>query len=138
MKNCIPTTTSGRRTSGFSLFEMLTFVCILGIMVSLALPLFGNTKEIEQAAAKRNAQSFCTLAYSASAAGLNVAADTTEVEIVLNRLTKGITITRGALKGREFKLPNMSEQDVKEASAFVHLEKGELIFGRPANAERAL
>ena len=109
MKNFTTTFTS-RRTSGFSLFEMMTFVCILGIMISLAMPLFGNTQAIEQATAKRNAQSFCTLAYSASAAGLNIAAGTTDVSVVLKRLAKGITITKGALKGREFKIPNMTEK----------------------------
>lgn len=117
---------------------MITFVCILGIRASLALLLFGNTQEIKQATAKRNAQSFCSLAYSARAAGLNVAGGTTEVEVVLKRLTKGIIITRGALKGQEFKIPNMSEQDIKEASAFVHLEKSELIFGAATPTERTL
>jgi hypothetical protein len=137
MKNFTTTSTS-RCTSGFSLFEMMTFVCILGIMISLAIPLFGNTQAIEQATAKRNAQSFCTLAYSASAAGLNIAAGTKDVSVVLKRLTKGITITKGALKGREFKIPNMTEEDIKEASLFVHLEKGELCFGPPMLGKKTL
>jgi Tfp pilus assembly protein FimT len=126
MKNT--TTTSTTRTSGFSLFEMMTFVCILGIMISLAMPLFGNTQQIQQATAKRNAQSFCTLAYSANVAGLNVAAGMTDKVEVLKRLTQGITITKGSLKGREFKMTNMSEQDIQAASEYVNLEKGELVF----------
>ena len=137
MKNFTTPFTS-RRTSGFSLFEMMTFVCILGIMISLAMPLFGNTQAIEQATAKRNAQSFCTLAYSASAAGLNIAAGTKDVSVVLKRLAKGITITKGALKGREFKIPNMTEEDIQEASLFVHLEKGELRFGPPMLGKKTL
>ena len=137
MKNFTTSFTS-RRSTGFSLFEMMTFVCILGILIALAMPLFGNTKDIEQAAAKRNAQNFCTLAYSASAAGLNIAAGTTDVTVVLKRLTNGITITKGALKGREFKLPNLSEEDIQQASTFVHLENGELRFGSPTMGTKTI
>jgi hypothetical protein len=136
MKNT--TATSTTRTSGFSLFEMMTFVCILGILVSLAMPLFGNVQEIEQATAKRNAQSFCTLAYAASAAGLNVAAGTEDKVEVLKRLVKGITIKKGVLKGREFKLPNMTEQEIIEASAHVHISEGELVLGAPVPGKKVI
>lgn len=137
MKNFTTTSTS-RRTTGFSLFEMMTFVCILGIMISIAMPMFGNTKDVEQVTAQRNAQSFCKLAYAASAAGHNVAANTTEVEDVLRALTKGITIKKGTFKGREFKIPGMDDQSIKAASAYVHLENGELVFGPAGKGNKIL
>lgn len=114
--------------SGFSLFEMMTFVAILGIMVAMAMPLFGNNKDMKQATAKRNAQNFCILAYSANAAGQNVTAGTVTVEEAFNRIAQGVTITRGPLKGRTFRLPNINEQEIKEASTYAKIQNGELIY----------
>ena len=41
-------------------------------MISFAIPWFGNAKEEQRAAAKRNAQNFCSLANSASVAGHDI------------------------------------------------------------------
>jgi hypothetical protein len=136
MKNTNATPTI--RTSGFSLFEMLTFVCILGTMVSIAIPLFGNVQGIKQATAKRNAQSFCTLAHSASAAGKNVAYGTEDKVEVLKRLVRGVTIEKGVLKGREFKLPNMTEAEIIAASAYVHISQGDLVLGTSVPGSKVL
>jgi type II secretory pathway pseudopilin PulG len=122
------TTSKNSPKSGFSLFEMLTFVAILGIIIAMAVPLFGNSKDVHQAAAKRNAQNFCTLANSASAAGYDVTAGITTVEAAFKRLSEGVTIPRGPLKGRVFRLPNVGEQDIKAASEFAKIQNSELIY----------
>lgn len=114
--------------AGFSLFEMMTFVAILGIMISLALPLFGNTKEVQQAAAKRNAQHFCSLANSASVAGYDVTSGASSVEVAFKRIADGVTIVKGPLKGRTFKLPNLNESEIKAASAYAKIRNSELIY----------
>lgn len=126
MKTC--NTAPKTSKAGFSLFEMMTFVAILGIMISLALPLFGNTKEVQQAAAKRNAQNFCSLANSASVAGFDVTSGTTSVEVAFKRIADGMTITKGPLKGRTFKLPNINEPEIKAASAYAKIRNSELIY----------
>lgn len=126
--NASISSTKNTTTSGFSLFELLTFVAIIGIMASMVIPFFGNQDQIQQATAKRNAQSFCTLANSASAAGNNVTVGVISVEDAFKRLAKGITITRGSFKGSVFKLPSMNEQEIKNASAFAKIENGELIY----------
>lgn len=51
---------------------MLTFVCILVIMFTLALPLFATSEGAQQASDQRNAQHFCSLVFAANAAGVKV------------------------------------------------------------------
>jgi prepilin-type N-terminal cleavage/methylation domain-containing protein len=113
---------------GFSLFEMLIFVSILGIMITFAIPLFGNTEGARQVTNQRNAQTFCTLASAASAAGIKVTQGTTDVETVLKRLIDGVTVTRGGLKGRTFRLPAVGSNEVQGASQYIEIKDGELVY----------
>ena len=107
---------------------MLMFVSILGIMISISIPLFASTNGARQATHKQNAQTICSLATAAAAAGLNVASGTTDAEKAMLRLVKGVTITKGSLKGRAFSIPNMTAEDVKSASKYATIKNGELVF----------
>lgn len=120
-------------TKGYSLFEMLSFVCILSIMITLALPLFATSEGAQQATDQRNAQHFCSLASAANAAGIKVVdskAKNTQEEIVevLKQIRKGIEVKRGPLKGRTFKLPNVTDEEIKGASRYIAIEEGEMIY----------
>lgn len=116
------------KTSGFSLFEMLTFVCILGIMVAMAIPAFGNSKSANQAKHQRNAQGFCSLACALSAAGVQVAQGTTDPKVAMKRISDGVTVTEGVLKGRLYILPHVSDDDIAGASQYVRIANGELVY----------
>lgn len=118
---------------GYSLFEMLTFVCILGIMITLALPLFATSEGAQQATDQRNAQHFCSLASAANAAGAKVVdADNKgsqkEIVAVLKQIRQGIEVKRGPLKGRNFKLPNVSDEEIEGASRYIAIEDGDMIY----------
>jgi hypothetical protein len=124
------TDTQNSKNNGFSLFEAMMCVCVMGLMALMALPLFGSTEGTRQATHRKNAQTLCTLAASANAAGAQVTAGTRDIATIIRRLGEGVTITRGPLAGRVFRLPNLSEEDVLGAVAFIRLNDGELIYTR--------
>ena len=120
-----------RRTStlkGFSLFELLSAVVILGFLVLMAISSFNSTDPVKQAVHKQNAQNFCTLAYAASAAGVNVVGGDQAVIPALRRLVEGVTVTRGPFANSTFKVPNMDEELITEAAAYIEVRDGELIY----------
>lgn len=118
---------------GYSLFEMLMFVSILGIMITLAIPLFATSEGAQQAVDQRNAQNFCSLAFAANAAGVKVVdADNKgsqkEIVAVLKQIRQGIEVKRGPLKGRNFKLPNVRDEEIEGASRYITIEDGDMIY----------
>ncbi len=120
-------------TKGYSLFEMLTFVCILGIMITIALPLFATTKGAQQATDQRNAQHFCSLASAANAAGAEVLDSETkgsqkEIIEALKQIRQGVEVKRGPLKGRIFKLPNVNDEEIEGASRYIAIDGGSMIY----------
>lgn len=124
-----PSSTFESRKAGFSLFEMLIVICILGILVTLALPSFNSTRATEEVTHQRNAQTICSLAMAAQAAGVAISSGTTEVSEVVQRLSDGITISRGPLAGRVIKVPAMSPYLLSGASQYISLSAdGELIY----------
>lgn len=133
MKLNSPTSTPAGRKAGFSLFEMLTFVAILGIMVTMAVPVFGNSQGARQAKDQRNAQNLCSLANAANAAGFNVTTGAgDDVTKPVKLLVDGITITKGPLKNRTFKVPNMSFEDMAGAAQYLEIKNGDLAYSPEA------
>ena len=120
--------THNRNHSGFSLFEAMMCLCLLVFLSLMALPLFGSTEGTRQATHRKNAQTLCSLAASANAAGAQVTSGTSDIATVIRRLSEGITITRGPLAGRVFKLPNLQADDIRGAAEFMSLQDGELIY----------
>ncbi len=59
-----------------------------------------------------------------------VTAGTRDITPITHRLDKGVTITRGSLAGRVFRLPNLTEEDVLGSVEFSRLNEGELIYTR--------
>jgi prepilin-type N-terminal cleavage/methylation domain-containing protein len=113
---------------GFSLFEMLTCICLLAILLTLALPMFANAEGARQATHQKNAQTFCSLASAAQAAGIPLTKGSKDIGKILSQLRDGVTVTRGPLAGRSFKLPNITDEDIQGALDYIRLEGGELIY----------
>ncbi len=124
---------------GFSLFEMLIVVSILGILLTLALPAFSSTQATEEVTHQRNAQTICSLAMAANAAGVAIASGASDVSEILKRLSDGVSVTRGPLTGRIIKMPAMSPYLLSGASQYISLSQdGELIYDSKGSNMRSL
>ncbi len=114
--------------AGFSLIEMLMTVAIIGIMVGMILPWYGNADQAAQAKHQRNAQTFCSLCTAAEAAGMALVRDGRSKEQVLEELVQGVTIQTGPLRGRTFRVPNVTTPDINGAAKFVKIQSGMLVY----------
>jgi|GEM_PF-445431 len=115
--------------AGFSLLEMLMTVAILGIMTSIGLAWFGGDgSQVRQARDQRNAQNICTLCQAVEAAGLNLADEAETGLDIARRLSQGITIEKGALKGRTFQVPGLGQEELEGAARFLNIQNGQIRY----------
>jgi len=116
------------RHAGFSLVELMTVVAVIGVFTGIMLPWFSGVDRAEQAKDMRNAQSFSTISIAATAAGVSlIEAGTTKLE-AMRTLVQGVTITRGTLRGRTFRIPNVKEADLSRAARYLSVRDGQLIY----------
>jgi prepilin-type N-terminal cleavage/methylation domain-containing protein len=134
MKNTSSTSSSKANSQGFSLSELLMTVAVIGILVTLALPTFGNTEPAKQGVNKQNAQNFCTLAIAVSSAGVDLTNVNTArpgsdaVKAALRILVDGVTVTDGALAGQTFRVPGVRGELLDGASQYISIKNGELLY----------
>lgn len=116
-------------TSGFSLFEMLMTVAILAIMSTMALAWFGGSgSEVRQARDQRNAQTLCTLCQAVEAAGMPLTEEGSSPIDIARRLVEGVTIEKGALKGRTFHVPGLGAEELQGAVRFLSIQDGQMRY----------
>ncbi|MBE7496699.1 MAG: hypothetical protein HS117_17290 [Verrucomicrobiaceae bacterium] len=113
---------------GFSFFEVMLFVAILGIIVAIAVPMMSNHDAFYAARDRRNAQELVSVNMMANAAGLNFIQGGESVLDILRNISRGAMVTRGAMKGRSFSVPGLSEEDLQGAAKYVDLKNGELRY----------
>lgn len=118
---------SRRRSSGFSLFEMLMFVAVLGVLIGIVVPMLGQNDAIYAARDRRNAQELSSVSMMAQAAGLNFVQDKDVIDTV-RAIVRGGMPMRGAMKGRVFVVPGLSEEDIKGAAKYLSIQGGELRY----------
>lgn len=118
---------SASRQHGFSLFEVLMFVAILGVMTSLAVPMLSPVDSVYAARDRRNAQELSSTSMMAQAAGLNFVQGEDVIETV-RAITRGDMPARGPLKGRLFMVPGLSEEDVAGAAKYLTIQGGQLQY----------
>lgn len=119
---------SRHRQQGFSLFEMLLTVCIIGVLCSLAIPLFGAPREaVEEIKAKRNAQELVNECQKAQVAGVDfvVAGD---VAATLANVARGEVASSGAFAGVSFGLKGLAVGELQEAERWLQLHGGCLLM----------
>jgi competence protein ComGC len=115
------------RRNGFSFFEMMMFVAILGIIVAMVVPMWGNNDAFYAARDRRNAQELVSTSMMAQASGLNFVNGDNLLDI-LREVSRGGVVTRGPMKGRGFSVPGLSEEDLKGAAKYVQLKNGALHY----------
>ena len=122
-----------RSKQGFSFFEMMMFVAILGIIVAILVPMWGNNDAFYAARDRRNAQELVSMNTMASAAGLNFALDEKgqvrdNLLEILHDISQGDSVKRGALKGRHYSVPGLSNEDIAGAANYITIENGDLRY----------
>lgn len=115
------------RACGFSLFEVLVFVAILGVMLGIAVPMISQNDGVYKARDRRNAQELASISMTAQAAGLNFVQNDNVVDTV-RAIVRGGMPLHGAMKGHMFVVPGLSEEDIAGASRFLHIQAGELRY----------
>lgn len=113
---------------GFSLFELLMFLSILGILTALAVPgLAGQQEAFKSARDRRNAQEIVTVCTAAKAAGLDFVA-AGDLDTTIRNVIQGGTPSHGVLKGKMFRITSLDDASAAAAARFLAIEHGQLIY----------
>ena len=127
MNNTLPRLTSASR-SGFSLFEVLMCIAVIGVITAIVVPLWGQTESIYAARYRRNAQELAAMSLMAHSAGLNFIQEGEDVTETARAIVRGGMPLQGSMKGRRFIVPGLSEEDIEGAAKFLVIKNGELIY----------
>lgn len=133
MKTLVHNSMPRRVRSAFSLFEVLMFIAILGVMVGMAVPMIGQNDAIYAARDRRNAQELCSTCTMAQAAELNFVQDDSVIDTVRAIVRGGMSV-RGAMRGRVFVVPGLSEEDIQGAAKYLRVQDGQLVYTTTATA----
>lgn len=112
---------------GFSLFEVLMVVAILGVISGITIPMFWKTDAVYAARDRRNAQELSATSMMAQAAGLNFIQEES-VQDTVRAIVRGGMPVGGAFKGRVFVVPGLSEEDILGAANYLRIQNGELQY----------
>lgn len=116
-------------TSGFSLLELLTVICLVGIFSSITLGWYGGNQRdsIERVMNQRNAQEIVSLGVYATLgdADFVVPGDKQATAI---KLIGGVTGQQGMWKDQLFRLANLRPTDLPGALTFVKFESNLLLY----------
>lgn len=118
-----------RCAGGFSLFEVLICLAVVGIMAAIALNSFTQGKRdiVNGAINRRNAQAFATIAECAQLAGADPVQGT-DVMATLRKIMEGVTPGSGPMAGRTFKIMGMGGQDAADAAYYMKIDHGKLVY----------
>jgi len=103
------------------------FVAVLGVLLGIVVPMLGQNDAIYAARDRRNAQELSSVSMMAQAAGLNFVQDKDVIDTV-RAIVRGGMPMRGAMKGRVFVVPGLSEEDIKGAAKYLSIQGGELRY----------
>ncbi len=117
------------RRAGFSLFEMLLVVAIVGILGAITITSFTQGKRdiVIETVHRRNAQAFATICTSAQLSGIDPVVNT-DVEATMQMIAAGVTPTYGPMAGKTFRITGMSLEDIQGAAYYLQISNGQLQY----------
>ncbi len=117
------------RAAGFSLLELLTVICLVGILSTVALSWYGgnNRATIERVINQRNAQEIVSLGVCATMGGADFVVLGDKQATAVN-LIVGVTGQEGPWKDKIFRLANLQPKDLPGALTFVKFDGGLLLY----------
>jgi hypothetical protein len=127
MKTSIHSPIRLRRCSAFSFFEVLMCVAVIGVMAGIAVPMMNPNDSVYAARDRRNAQELCSTCMMAQAAQLDFVQDDSVLDTVRAIVRGGMSV-RGAMRGRLFVVPGLSEEDMLGAAKYLQVKNGQLQY----------
>jgi len=102
-------------------------IAVLGVILGITVPMLGQNDELYAARDRRNAQELTSTSMMAQAAGLDFVHEEDVLETV-RAIVRGGMAVRGAMKGRVFVVPGLSEEDMQGAAKYLIIQNGELRY----------
>jgi prepilin-type N-terminal cleavage/methylation domain-containing protein len=123
--NTFSATCSSCRTRAFSIVEMLIVIAVIGVISAGAVSFYGryHREVILRVRDQRNAQEITSLAMGATAAGAKVI-EANDMQGTILNLIEGRDGTVGSFKGHNFRLTNLTEEEVAGAMRFLQWRDG--------------
>jgi prepilin-type N-terminal cleavage/methylation domain-containing protein len=116
-------------SAGFSILELLTVICLVGIFSSIALGWYGGNQRvvIERVINQRNAQEIVSLGVYATLGSADFVVPGDKLATAA-KLIGGVTGKQGMWKNKLFSLTNMRASDLPGALTFVKFESDLLLY----------
>lgn len=117
------TNTAKLLTGGFTVSEMLLAILVMMIIAGLVVPLLLFSNDFREADERRNAQLLAAVSFRAHEAGVDFVEGAEVHTAVQNLLAGGQTP-----KGQRFQAAGMTVKDANEASRYLKVQNGHLIY----------
>ncbi|MEM9281465.1 MAG: hypothetical protein AAGA96_06550 [Verrucomicrobiota bacterium] len=128
-------------SSALTLTELLIVVVVIGVIVTIGVPVIGNIREsAKRATAMQNAKNVASLSEGLAALGVaHVIPDSMGgVEATARLMREGVVVPEGPMAGEIFILSGMRDSEIEEVAVYLRIRYGEkdlqLVFQQPAGS----